>query len=73
MLVKVAGRVAVLGRMPPDMWLVAWEEWLQGLHSPPRTSAKDLAVIWVDFLQLPRSSREVETVTFAIRALATRH
>ena len=34
MLVEVAGRVPVLGRMPSDMWQVAWEEWLQGWHSP---------------------------------------
>ena len=34
MLVKVAGRVPVLGRVPSDMRQAAQDEWLQDLHSP---------------------------------------
>ena len=34
MLVKVVGRVSVLGRVPSDMRRAAQEEWHQDLHSP---------------------------------------
>ena len=33
MLVKVAGRVPLLGRVPSCMRQVVWEDWLQGLHA----------------------------------------
>ena len=36
MLVRVADRVPVLGRVPSGMRQAAWDEWLQGWHSPRR-------------------------------------